>query len=54
MPVSKNQKTLACIALAMHNGKVKESYSKQAAEMSKSMSVEDMEKFCHGKVTPKG
>lgn len=43
---SKSQKTLACIALSMHNGKTPKSYSKEAAKMAESMSLADMEKYC--------
>ena len=50
MPESKNQKTLACIALSMHEGKTPHSYSKQAHKMMMSMSKEQMEEFCHGEV----
>ena len=44
--VSKKQKTLACIALSMHQGKTPKSYSKQAAKMSMSMSESEMKKMC--------
>ena len=50
MPVSKNQKTLACIALSMHEGKTPHSYSEQAHKMMMSMSKEKMEEWCKGPV----
>jgi len=45
--VSKNQRSLACIALSMKQGKTAHSYSKQAHKMMMSMSEEEMEKMCH-------
>uniref|UniRef100_A0A6M3J7V2 Uncharacterized protein n=1 Tax=viral metagenome TaxID=1070528 RepID=A0A6M3J7V2_9ZZZZ len=44
--VSKNQKTLACIALSMANGETSKSYSKQAAKMAESMSKEELATYC--------
>ena len=46
--VSKNQKTLACMALSMKRGKTKHSFSKQAHKMMTSMSEEELEKYCRG------
>ena len=43
---SKEQQTLACIALAIKKGETPKTYSKQAAEMAESMSVEDLEHYC--------
>jgi hypothetical protein len=43
---NENQKTLACIALAIKRGEQPKSYSKQAAEMAESMSEEDLEHYC--------
>ena len=43
---SENQKTLACIALSIKRGETPESYSKQAAEMAKSMSEEQLTHYC--------
>lgn len=50
MPVSKNQKTLACIALGIKRGNTKPSYSKQAAEMANSMSEAKLEEWCKGPI----
>ena len=44
--VSKNQKILSCIALSMKQGKTSASYSKQAAKMMESMSMEELEVMC--------
>ena len=40
------QRRLACIALSIKRGETEASYSKQAAEMAKSMSEEDLEHYC--------
>ncbi|MBA7466120.1 hypothetical protein ES707_01295 [subsurface metagenome] len=50
MPVSENQKTLACIALAIKRGETPASYSKEGAEMAKSMSEEKLSEWCKGPV----
>ena len=50
---SKNQKTLACIALSIKRGKTKASYSKQAAEMAQSMSEAELVKYCEEPVKGK-
>lgn len=50
MPVSENQKTLACIALAIKRGETPRSYSAQAAEMADSMSEEKLSEWCKGSV----
>ena len=50
MPVSENQKTLACIALAIKRGETPRSYSKQAAEMADSMSEEKLSEWCKGPI----
>jgi len=47
-PVTKNQKTLSCIALAIANGETPKSYSAQAAKMAESMSKEKLESWCKG------
>jgi len=46
--VSKNQKTLSCIALSMQKGETDKSYSKQASKMAESMSMEELEEYCRG------
>ena len=48
MPVTKNQKTLSCMALSMMEGKTPKSYSAQAAKMMESMSKEKLEEWCSG------
>lgn len=48
--VSKNQRTLACIALSIKRGKTKASYSKPAAEMAASMSEAELVKYCKSPV----
>lgn len=50
MPYSKKQKTLACIAMSMLEGKTPESYSVQAAKMKKSMTKAQLEDFCKSPV----
>jgi len=50
MPVSENQKTLACIALAIKRGETPRSYSAQAAGMADSMSEEKLSEWCKGPV----
>lgn len=42
MPVSENQKKLACIALSIKRGETKASYSQEAAKMAESMSEEKL------------
>ena len=49
MPVSTAQQKLACIALSIKRGETKASYSKQAAEMAKSMSEEKLSEWCSAK-----
>jgi len=48
MPVSENQKTLACIALAIKRGETPKSYSEEAAKMANSMSEEKLSEWCKG------
>jgi len=48
MPVSENQKTLACIALAIKRGETSRSYSEEAAKMADSMSEEKLSEWCKG------
>jgi len=48
MPVSENQKTLACIALAIQRGTTERSYSAEAAKMADSMSEEKLREWCKG------
>jgi len=48
MPVSENQKTLACIALAIKRGETPRSYSEEAAKMADSMSEEKLSEWCKG------
>ena len=50
MPVSENQKKLACIALSIKRGETEASYSKQAAQMAESMSEEKLSEWCKGPV----
>ena len=50
MPKSSNQKTLACIALSMMEGKTPHSYSKQAHKMMQSMSKEKLTEWCKGPI----
>jgi hypothetical protein len=50
MPTSENQRTLACIALAIKRGKTPRSYSKAAAEMADSMSEEKLKQWCKGPI----
>lgn len=47
---SEEQKTLACIALSIKQGKTPASYSKQASKMAESMTEEQLEHYCKGKV----
>ena len=48
MPVSRNQKTLACIALAIKRGETPVSYSAEAAKMAESMNEEKLKEWCSG------
>ncbi|MBA7473852.1 hypothetical protein ES707_09197 [subsurface metagenome] len=48
--VSKDQKTLACIALSIKQGKTPASYSAQAAKMAESMSEEELRTYCESPV----
>ena len=51
MPYSKGQKVAACIALNCKNGKIPKSKLKGASlDMYNSMSVSELEDFCHGKI----
>jgi len=50
MPVSENQRTLACIALAIKRGEQPKSYSAQGAEMADSMSEEKLREWCKGPI----
>ena len=50
MPTSENQKTLACIALAIKRGEQPRSYSARGAEMADSMSEEKLSEWCKGPV----
>lgn len=51
MPVSKNQQTLACIALAIKRGETPRSYSTEAAKMADSMDEKTLQEWCKGPVT---
>ncbi len=44
--VSKKQRSLMCIALAMKQGKTPKSYSKEAAKISEEMSEEQLKEYC--------
>jgi len=50
MPVSKDQQTLACIALSIKRGETPRSYSAQAADMADSMSEEKLSEWCKGPI----
>lgn len=43
---SKGQKTLFCIAQSIKEGKTPKSYSKQAAKMAETMSLEQLKDYC--------
>lgn len=43
---SKNQKTLFCIAVSIKEGKTDASYSKQAAKMADTMSLDKLKEYC--------
>lgn len=53
MPTSENQRTLACIALAIKRGETPKSYSEQAAKMADSMSEEKLAEWCKGPIEKK-
>ena len=53
MPKTENQRTLACIAMSMHEGKTPHSYSKQAHKMMLSMSKEKLSEWCKGPLEKK-
>jgi len=48
-PVSTAQQKLACVALSIKRGETEASYSKQAADMAKSMSEEKLSEWCSAK-----
>ncbi len=51
MPESKGQKTAACIALSAKKGKIKGASLKgSSSSMFKSMSMKQLEDFCHGQI----
>jgi len=50
MPVSKKQKTLACIAYSMSKGETPKSYSAAAAKMLESMGAEKCKEWCEGPI----
>ena len=50
MPVSEDQRKLACIALSIKRGQTKPSYSEEAARMADSMSEEKLSEWCKGPV----
>lgn len=43
---SKEQRTLFCIAQSIKEGKTPASYSKQAAKMAETMSLEKLKEYC--------
>ncbi len=51
---SPEQKTLACIALNIQEGKTPASYSMKGAEWAKSMSKEKLEDYCKSPVASQG
>lgn len=53
MPVSKNQQTLSCIALAIKRGETPRSYSAEAAKMADSMPEEKLREWCKGPIEKK-
>jgi len=53
MPKSANQRTLACIALAIKEGKTPASYSAEAAKMAESMTEEKLTEWCKGPIEKK-
>jgi hypothetical protein len=44
--VSKQQRAIMCIALAIKQGKTSESYSPEAAKIAREMSEKQLEDFC--------
>ena len=50
MPVSENQRKLACVALSIKRGKTPASYSKAASDMAESMSEEKLAEWCSGPI----
>ena len=44
--VSKDQRTLFCVALSIKQGKTDKSYSAQAAKMAETMSEEQLKEYC--------
>jgi len=47
---SKKQKTLFCIAVSIKEGKTEASYSKQAAKMAETMSLEKLQDYCQAPI----
>lgn len=50
MPYSKKQKTLACMVLAMHDGKITKEKFPRAAAVMKTMSRETADEMCHAEI----
>ena len=48
-PVSDAQRKLACIALSIRRKETKSSYSKQAAEMARTMDEKTLSEWCSAK-----
>lgn len=53
MPKSTGQKTLACMAVKMMDGKLSKDYSKAAAKMMESMPKEKLMEWCQGPMDEK-
>ena len=49
MPVSENQRKLACVALSILRGETKASYSPEAAKMAESMDEAKLSEWCSAK-----
>lgn len=47
---SERQRRKMCIALQIKLGKTPASYSPEAAKMAKTMTIKELEDFCHSKV----
>ena len=51
--VSPQQRTLFCIVQSMHEGKTPKSYSKEAAKMMETVSLEKAKEYCEAPVEKK-
>ena len=49
--VNSKQRTLACMALAVKEGKLSPTYSKKAKQMADSMNIKQLQDYCHSDIS---